>query len=65
MSAQQIVKLEELWKSSPEASLEDLEKPGVDDQLQQVPGTASAAIWAQLVFPTHYACTRCWVIYDR
>eukprot|EP00005_Dracoamoeba_jomungandri_P005373 CAMPEP_0174254518 /NCGR_PEP_ID=MMETSP0439-20130205/3831_1 /TAXON_ID=0 /ORGANISM="Stereomyxa ramosa, Strain Chinc5" /LENGTH=1059 /DNA_ID=CAMNT_0015336141 /DNA_START=23 /DNA_END=3202 /DNA_ORIENTATION=- len=32
ISAQQINKLEELWKTSPEALLEDLEKPGVDDE---------------------------------
>ena len=30
--APQINKLEELWKSNPEAALEDLEKPGVDDE---------------------------------
>ena len=29
-------RLEELWKSSPEASLEDLDKPGVDDEPQPV-----------------------------
>eukprot|EP01012_Entosiphon_sulcatum_P063170 TRINITY_DN9022_c0_g1_i1.p1 TRINITY_DN9022_c0_g1~~TRINITY_DN9022_c0_g1_i1.p1 ORF type:complete len:1027 (-),score=174.55 TRINITY_DN9022_c0_g1_i1:117-2867(-) len=32
ISAQQINRMEELWKSHPEASLEDLEKPGVDDE---------------------------------
>ncbi|KAL6052356.1 ATP-dependent helicase NAM7 [Balamuthia mandrillaris] len=31
ITAQQINKLEELWKSNPDAKLEDLEKPGVDD----------------------------------
>ncbi|KAH3839137.1 regulator of nonsense transcripts 1-like [Dreissena polymorpha] len=36
ISAQQINKLEELWKDNPEASLEDLEKPGVDEEPQQV-----------------------------
>lgn len=36
ISAQQINKLEELWKTSPDASLEDLEKPGVDDEPQPV-----------------------------
>lgn len=30
ISAQQINKLEELWKDNPDATLEDLEKPGVD-----------------------------------
>lgn len=32
ISAQQINKLEELWKSNPEAKVDDLEKPGVDDE---------------------------------
>ncbi|CAL9156940.1 unnamed protein product [Musa hybrid cultivar] len=36
ISAQQINKLEELWKTNPDASLEDLEKPGVDDEPQPV-----------------------------
>jgi regulator of nonsense transcripts 1 len=36
ISAQQINKLEELWKDNPEANLEDLEKPGVDEEPQQV-----------------------------
>ncbi|TQD73599.1 hypothetical protein C1H46_040880 [Malus baccata] len=36
ISAQQINKVEELWKSNPDASLEDLEKPGVDDEPQPV-----------------------------
>lgn len=36
ISAQQINKVEELWKTNPEASLEDLEKPGVDDEPQPV-----------------------------
>jgi len=36
ISAQQINKLEELWKTNPEASLEDLERPGVDDEPQPV-----------------------------
>lgn len=36
ISAQQINKIEELWKSNPDASLEDLEKPGVDDEPQPV-----------------------------
>lgn len=36
ISAQQINKLEELWKDNPEAKLEDLDKPGVDDEPQQV-----------------------------
>ncbi|CAL9164433.1 regulator of nonsense transcripts 1 homolog isoform X1 [Musa acuminata AAA Group] len=36
ISAQQINKLEELWKTNPDASMEDLEKPGVDDEPQPV-----------------------------
>ena len=36
ISPQQINKLEELWKDNPEAKLEDLEKPGVDEEPQQV-----------------------------
>lgn len=32
ITAQQINKLEELWKSNPDATLEDLEKPGTDDE---------------------------------
>eukprot|EP00397_Hematodinium_sp_SG-2012_P000957 GEMP01000958.1.p1 GENE.GEMP01000958.1~~GEMP01000958.1.p1 ORF type:complete len:998 (+),score=225.65 GEMP01000958.1:73-3066(+) len=32
ISATQINKLEELWKKNPEAQLEDLDKPGVDDE---------------------------------
>uniref|UniRef100_A0A0D9WEU4 Uncharacterized protein n=1 Tax=Leersia perrieri TaxID=77586 RepID=A0A0D9WEU4_9ORYZ len=36
LSAQQIDKVEEPWKTSSGASLEDLEKPGVDDEPQQV-----------------------------
>ena len=36
ISAQQINKIEELWKTNPDASLEDLEKPGVDDEPQPV-----------------------------
>ena len=36
ISPQQINKLEELWKDNPEAKLEDLEKPGIDEEPQQV-----------------------------
>ncbi|XP_047319933.1 regulator of nonsense transcripts 1 homolog [Impatiens glandulifera] len=32
ISAQQINKIEELWKTNPDATLEDLEKPGIDDE---------------------------------
>lgn len=34
ISAAQIAKLEELWNKEPEATLEDLEKPGIDDEAQ-------------------------------
>ena len=30
------MQIEELWKTSPKATLEDLEKPGVDDEPQPV-----------------------------
>uniref|UniRef100_A0A8C4WWS0 UPF1 RNA helicase and ATPase n=1 Tax=Eptatretus burgeri TaxID=7764 RepID=A0A8C4WWS0_EPTBU len=36
ITAQQINKLEELWKDNPNATLEDLEKPGVDEEPQPV-----------------------------
>ncbi|XP_061409775.1 regulator of nonsense transcripts 1 isoform X1 [Lethenteron reissneri] len=36
ITAQQINKLEELWKENPNATLEDLEKPGVDEEPQPV-----------------------------
>ena len=34
ISSAQIAKLEELWNKEPEATLEDLEKPGIDDEAQ-------------------------------
>ena len=36
ISATQINKLEDLWRSHPDATLEDLEKPGVDEEPQAV-----------------------------
>jgi hypothetical protein len=36
ISAQQINKLEELWKENVDATYQDLEKPGVDEEPQQV-----------------------------
>eukprot|EP00126_Sphaerothecum_destruens_P008230 Sdes_comp20136_c0_seq1m13231 len=36
ITATQINKLEELWKNVPEAKLEDLEKPGIDEEPQVV-----------------------------
>lgn len=50
ISAQQINKVEELWKSNPEASLEDLEKPGVDDEPTHVVNTYDDAYHYQHVF---------------
>ena len=34
ISSALIAKLEELWNKEPEATLEDLEKPGIDDEAQ-------------------------------
>jgi regulator of nonsense transcripts 1 len=34
---EQINKLEDLWKTNPQATLDDLEKPGVDDEPEPVP----------------------------
>ena len=34
ISGAKIAKLEELWKSNPEATLEDLDRPGVDDEVR-------------------------------
>lgn len=36
MSFSQINRLEDLWKEQPNATLEDLEKPGVDDEPQPI-----------------------------
>ncbi|KAK7266908.1 hypothetical protein RIF29_19569 [Crotalaria pallida] len=36
ISEEQIKNVEQLWKSNPDASLRDLEKPGVDDKPQPV-----------------------------
>ena len=32
MTAAQLSKLEEIWKGKPEANLEDLDQPGLDDE---------------------------------
>ncbi|XP_057773519.1 regulator of nonsense transcripts 1 homolog [Salvia miltiorrhiza] len=50
ISAQQINKIEELWKTNPDASLEDLEKPGVDDEPQPVVPKYEDAYQYQNVF---------------
>ena len=34
ITSAQINKLEELWKDNPEATLEDVEKPGADDEVR-------------------------------
>jgi len=36
ITAMQITKLEDLWRENPNATLEDLERPGVDDEPQSV-----------------------------
>jgi regulator of nonsense transcripts 1 len=36
ITAQQIHKLEDLWRDNPDASLNDLDKPGVDEDVQSV-----------------------------
>jgi regulator of nonsense transcripts 1 len=36
ITAQQINSLEELWKESPNAVLEDLARPGIDEEVQEV-----------------------------
>jgi len=52
ISAQQINKLEELWKGNPESTLEDLEKPGVDDEpnpvLLRYASSSYASPWCRL-----------------
>ncbi|WCJ20723.1 hypothetical protein M5689_002938 [Euphorbia peplus] len=50
ISAQQINKVEELWKTNPDATLEDLEKPGVDDEPQAVAVKYEDAYQYQNVF---------------
>jgi regulator of nonsense transcripts 1 len=35
ITAQMINRLEELWKENPDATIEDLEKPGIDEEPQQ------------------------------
>ncbi|KAF2596070.1 hypothetical protein F2Q68_00010989 [Brassica cretica] len=50
ISAQQINKIEELWKTNPDATLEDLEKPGVDDEPQPVQPKYEDAYQYQNVF---------------
>ncbi|KAL8159031.1 hypothetical protein V2J09_000568 [Rumex salicifolius] len=50
ISAQQINKIEELWKTNPDAALEDLEKPGVDDEPQPVAPKYEDAYQYQNVF---------------
>lgn len=50
ISAQQINKLEELWKTEPDAKLEDLEKPGVDDEPEPVSVRYDDALHYQNIF---------------
>lgn len=53
ISAQQINKLEELWKENVDATFQDLEKPGVDEEPQQVNITISIHIYF-IMFPHFY-----------
>lgn len=41
----QINKLEELWKENPEATLEDLEKPGTDDEVSIILASSCPCEW--------------------
>ncbi|KAI5420522.1 ATP-dependent helicase NAM7 [Lathyrus oleraceus] len=50
VSAQQINKVEELWKTNLDASFEDLERPGVDDEPQSVALKYEDAYQCQNVF---------------
>ncbi|KAI5420524.1 ATP-dependent helicase NAM7 [Lathyrus oleraceus] len=50
ISAQQISKVEELWKTNLDASFEDLERPGVDDEPQSVALKYEDAYQCQNVF---------------
>lgn len=59
ISAQQINKVEELWKSNPDASLEDLEKPGVDDEPQPVAVKYEDAYQVNLFSMIAYWLTSC------
>lgn len=58
ISAQQINKVEELWKSNPDASLEDLEKPGVDDEPQSVVLKYEDAYQVNLISIAYCICFR-------
>eukprot|EP00917_Polyrhabdina_sp_WS-2016_P013318 GHVP01029328.1.p1 GENE.GHVP01029328.1~~GHVP01029328.1.p1 ORF type:complete len:938 (+),score=153.54 GHVP01029328.1:1100-3913(+) len=54
VTAQQINKLEELWKTFPDATVEDLDKPGVDDKPEPIAlryddGPSYQAVFAPLV----------------
>lgn len=66
ISAQQINKVEELWKANPDASLEDLEKPGVDDEPQPVALKYEDAYQVPIFYDcrlhVHFAtCEGCWI----
>ena len=50
LNTQQINKLEDLWRTNPVATLEDLEKPGVDDEPQPVLLRYEDAYQYQLIF---------------
>jgi hypothetical protein len=63
ISAQQINKVEDLWKTSPDATLEDLEKPGVDDEPQPVALRYEDAYQVSSVFSL-YEDRRSWIIFS-
>ena len=50
ITSQQIVKLEELWKTNGKAVLEDLENPGVNEEPKSVPLTYEDAYQYQSIF---------------
>jgi len=50
ISTQQIIKLEEMWKGNPDASLADLERPGVDEEAHPVLHRYEDAFQYQAIF---------------
>lgn len=51
VSAAHINKMEELWKQNPEATLEDIDKPGLDDEPQPVARNSLVCV-----------CNACWQV---
>ena len=50
ISMEQMMKLEEIWKGNPKAAVQDLEKPGVDDEPERLVPQYSDAYHYQKVF---------------